>query len=176
MSTFKNLGNIETNRLLLRKIGSDDAAFILELYNTGDFLRFIGDRNIRTMEDAEKYITEKFEPQFLTHGFGNYLIIRKVDNAKIGAVGIFVREGLEIPDIGFSFLDGFKNQGYGFEAASELLHLAFEKLGFEKISGITAEDNIASQNLLKKLGLQFTKKVKLPDGDEELLYFERDGK
>ncbi len=162
----------ETERLLLRPMSVEDSEFIYELYNSPEFIEFIGDRNIRTIEDAENYIKNKFLPQFEKLGYGNYLIIRKSDNKKIGGVGIFEREGLEIQDIGFSFLSKFQGKGYGFEAASKLMEIGFSRFGLIKISAITTKTNIASQKLIEKLGLKYTKPVSLPNDDDELLYYE----
>lgn len=164
--------SMETERLLLKPISADDAGLILELYNSPKFIEFIGDRNIRTIEDAENYIVEKFLPQIERLGFGNYLIVRKSDGVKIGAVGIFEREGLDVHDLGFSFLPEFEGQGYGFESASKLLKTAFNEFGLKKISAITTQTNFSSQRLIEKLGLKYLKNVNLPNDDEELLYYE----
>lgn len=164
--------NLETERLVLKPISTNDSEFIFELYNSPKFLEFIGDRNIKSVEEAENYISTKFLPQLERLGFGNYLIVRKSDNQKIGAVGIFEREGLDIQDIGFSFLEEFHGKGYGFESASKLLDYVFTDFNLKKISAITSKENIASQNLIQKLGLKYLKTVQLPDDDEELLYYE----
>ena len=87
-------------------------------------------------------------------------------------MGIFQRDGLDVHDIGFSFLPEFEGKGYGFESASKLLETAFSVFNLNTISAITTKENIASQNLIKKLGLHYQKTVQLPDGDKELLYFE----
>jgi len=186
--------NLETERLMLRPMSvadapfifelynspkfiefigdRKDAPFILELYNSPKFIEFIGDRKLRTLEDAENYIQEKFFPQIERLGYGNYLIVRKSDNAKIGSVGIFERDGLDVHDIGFSFLDEFQGKGYGFEAASKLLEKAFSDFGITKVSAITVTENIASRKLIEKLGLKYVKMVQLPGDDVKLMYYE----
>lgn len=163
---------ISTERLDLRIVTLEDAPFFLELYNSPTFIQFIGDKKIKSLEDARNYIQNRFFPQIERLGYGNYLIVRKEDGAKVGAVGIFQRDGLEVHDIGFSFLEEFQGKGYGFEAASKLLEKAFNDFGCTKISAITSKENVASQTLIKKLGLQYLKMVKLPDDPEELLYYE----
>lgn len=169
---MKEIKNIETDRLLLKPISKSDASFILKLYNSATFIQFIGDKKIRSLEDAENYITEKFLAQLERLGYGNYLIVRKSDQMKIGAVGIFEREGLDVQDIGFSFLDEYQGKGYGFESASKLLETAFADFNLNGISAITSKENTASQNLIKKLGLKYLKTVQLPNEDVELLYYE----
>lgn len=163
---------ITTERLELKPVSIDDAPFFLSLYNSPSFSEFIGDRNLKSVEDAENYIRNRFFPQIEKLGYGNYLITRKEDGEKIGAVGIFEREGLDVQDIGFSFLEEFQGKGYGYEAASKLLETAFADFGCSKISAITSKQNIASQTLIEKLGLKYLKTVQLPEDTEELLYYE----
>lgn len=163
---------IETERLLLEPMSTDDSQFIFELYNSPNFIRFIGDRNIKTIADAENYIRNRFLPQIEKLGYGNYLITKKEDGKKIGSVGIFERDGLEVHDVGFSFLPEFEGKGYGYEAASKLMEVGFKEFGLKKISAITTKENISSQKLIEKLGLKFQKMVSLPNDEEELMYYE----
>ena len=163
---------LETVRLILQPVIMEDAEFILELYNSPNFIKFIGDRNLRTVEDAENYIKEKFLPHVEKHGFGSFVILRKLDYKKIGNVGIYMRDGLNAPDIGFSFLPKFEGKGYGFEASKKLMEIAFSEFGLKKISAITTKENIASQKLIEKLGLKYLKIVRLPDDPEDLLCYE----
>ncbi len=164
----------ETERLVLKPMSLEDADLILELYNTPKFVQFIGDRNIRTKEDAENYIREKFLPQIEELGFGNYLIINKTTQKKMGGVGIFIREGLEVPDIGFSLLPEYENLGYAYESASKIKEIGMQEFGVKKLSAITTKDNFSSQKLIEKLGLNFRKNVFLPNDPEELMYYETD--
>ena len=169
---MKETKRLETERLILNLVKLEDAAFILDLYNSPNFIKFIGDRNLRTVEDAENYIKEKFLPHVEKHGFGSFVIIRKSDNKKVGNIGIYVRDGLNAPDIGFSFLPEFERKGYGFEASKKLMEVAFSKFGLKKISAITTKENTASQKLIEKLGLKYIKIVRLPDDPEDLLHYE----
>ncbi|MCI3938747.1 GNAT family N-acetyltransferase [Chryseobacterium aahli] len=172
-SLSKNESNVyETERLIIRPMSLDDADLILELYNMPNFIKFIGDRNINSLADAENYIKAKFLPQFEKLGFGNYLIELKDGNIKIGGVGIFERQGLDIVDIGFSVLERFEGKGYMFEAAQKIKSIGMDDFGLNKISAITSKDNFSSQKLIKRLGLKFQKYVTLPNEDEELMYYE----
>ncbi|MDQ1098159.1 MULTISPECIES: GNAT family N-acetyltransferase [Chryseobacterium] len=162
----------ETERLIIQPVSLDDAAFILELHNSPNFIRYIGDRGLRSIHDAEQYINKRFIPQFERSGFGNYVITEKYGGKKVGAVGIFEREGLDVADIGFSFLGEFEGRGYGFEAATKVKSVGMVDFGLTKLSAITTKDNFASQKLIGKLGLKFKKYVTIPNDDEELMYFE----
>ena len=169
---MKETKRLETERLILNLVKLEDAAFILDLYNSPNFIKFIGDRNLRTVEDAENYIKEKFLPHVEKHGFGSFVIIRKSDNKKVGNIGIYVRDGLDAPDIGFSFLPEFERKGYGFEASKKLMEIAISEFALKKISAITTKENTSSQKLIEKLGLKYIKIVRLPDDPEDLLYYE----
>lgn len=163
---------LETERLILKPADLDDAAFFLKLYNEPQFINNIGDRNLRSLEDAKAYIEFKMISQFKKSGYGNYVIIRKTDNEKVGAVGIFIRDGFQIADIGFSLLKEFHSLGYAFEAADCLKNYVRENFNLNKISAMTSTDNTASQNLIEKLGLSYVKMVEFPDDGELLRYYE----
>lgn len=162
----------ETERLLIRPISTEDSDIIFELYNMPSFIKYIGNRHINSLSDAENYIRAKFLPQLEKSGFGNYLVVLKEDNRKIGAVGIFEREGLDVADIGFSVLKEFEGKGYMFEAAEKVMSIGMNEFGLTKISAITTRDNFSSQKLIGKLGLRFIKMVTIPDDSQELMYYE----
>ncbi len=161
----------ETERLIIRPTTETDAEFILELLNTPKWIQYIGDRKVRTVEDAKEYIKDKMIPQLERLGFGNYTLIRKEDNQKIGTCGLCDREGLEGIDIGYAFLPEYEKQGFAFEAANRLKEAAFNDFDIKVVSAITRNDNISSQNLLEKLGLKLSGTTVLPNEDEELLFF-----
>lgn len=161
----------ETERLHIRPTTRDDASFIYELLNTPKWLQFIGDRNISSVEKAENYIMEKMLPQLEKLGFSNNTVIRKSDGAKIGTCGLYDRNGVDGLDIGFAFLPQYEGQGYAFEAADRILEYAREELNIKELSGITTQENLSSQKLLKKLGLAFVKIIKLTEEDEEIMLF-----
>ena len=162
----------ETERLIIKPTNTEDAKFIFEIMNTPKYYKYIGDRNIRTLEDAENYITQKMMPQYEKMGFGNFTVTLKSDGSKIGFCGIYVRPSLETPDIGFAFFEEYEGKGYAFEAASELKKLAKTEFGLQKLSGITVEYNHSSRKLLEKLGLKFQKKFFMEGDPEELMYYE----
>lgn len=167
-----NYTSFETDRLLLRPTIEEDADFLLELMNTPKWHKYIGDRNVYSREQALTYIREKMQPQLERLGFSNYTVIRKHDQQKVGTCGLYDREGLEGIDIGFSLLPAYEKQGYAFEAANRLKEAAITDLGLTNINAITTKTNLASQNLLTKLGLRQTGTRTVPGDEEELLFFE----
>ena len=162
---------IETNRLTLRELNTNDAPFILVLLNTPLWLKFIGNSKVKTIEDAEKYITRVAVESYRKNGFGLYLTSLKMDDTPIGLCGFIKREPLEDADIGFAFLPEHMGHGFAFEASSACLLHAKNKLLLKKILAITLPENHRSTKLLEKLGLQFEKMIKFPNTDEELMLF-----
>lgn len=162
-----------TLRLQLRPTGPEDAGFVLELFNTPQWLRYIGDRQVGDLAQAEAYIKEKMLPQQQRLGYGSYTIIRQKDQRKIGTCGLYDREGLAGVDIGFALLPTFIGQGYAYEAARCLLDAGFKHFGLDRIGAITTKDNISSQRLLTKLGLSLRGGIRLPEDEEELLYYSK---
>lgn len=144
----------ETERLIIREMTTDDAAFVLELINTPKFHRYIADRGVRTVEAAKAYIEERFLANYLRHGYSMYAVCLK-DGTPIGNCGFVRRDTLPGPDIGFAFLPEYERQGYGFESSQELLRYGCEELGFTEVFAITSLDNDASVGLLEKLGFRF---------------------
>lgn len=159
---------LQTERLVMQELSSCDAAFLLELLNSPGWLQYIGDKGIRTVEEAEKLITGVYEPYYKQHGFGFWLVSLKENNAKLGISGIIKRDGLEDIDLGFAFLPQYHGKGYAYEAASETMNFAKQQLHLKKLAAITSIDNQASIKLLEKLGFAFEKLIQLPNDDEIL--------
>lgn len=162
---------IETERLLLRQFTLTDTKFILELVNTPGWLEYIGDRNIKTHEQAKEYLLNGPLKSYEVNGFGLSLVALKSDLTPIGMCGILKRDNLENPDIGFSFLPEYTGKGYAFEMASATMAFAKDILQLPSIFAITVPHNTSSIKLLEKIGLKFMKRFTFPNGDEELLLF-----
>jgi len=164
--------SFETERLIIKPTSIEDAEFILGLMNTPSWIKFIRNRGINTVSESKVYIKNNMLPQFKKLGFGNYTVVRKSDNAKIGSCGLYDREGIEGFDIGFAFLPQYEGMGYAFESSNKLKELAITIFGIYKISAITTKGNTNSQKLLGKLGLHYIKVIRIPNDDEELLLYE----
>ena len=164
---------IKTARLELRPTSEEDAAFVLELLNTPKWIQNIGDREVRTLEAAQKYIQERMLPQVERLGFGNFTLLRIEDGKKVGTCGLYDREGLEGVDIGFALLPAYERMGYAFESAQKLMQLAEYQWKLPMVQGITITSNTASQKLLEKLGLQFVEYMHLPNDEAELMLYRR---
>jgi RimJ/RimL family protein N-acetyltransferase len=162
---------ISTERLLLRQFEPADAAFILTLLNTPGWLQYIGDRNVRSLEAAARYISKGPMKSYQEHGFGLLLVVEREQGQPIGMCGLLKRDSLEFPDLGFAFLPEYTGKGYAFEAASAVLRDADETLRLSAIAAITAPENESSVKLLGKLGFVFKERTLPEEGTEELLLF-----
>lgn len=161
----------KTQRLTISKVTLADAPFFLELVNTPNFKKYIGDKKLSTIEGVETYLKAGILKSYDEHGF-SYYTLRLHDNDKtIGIVGILKRDNLECPDIGFAMLPQFEGKGYGYESSMAMLQVAKEQFNINKIAAITLPYNVNSINLITKLGLEFEKKVKPFADEEELLFF-----
>ncbi|HWS52810.1 MAG TPA: GNAT family N-acetyltransferase [Pyrinomonadaceae bacterium] len=165
---------LETERLILRRMTGEDAGFILGLLNEPSWLRFIGDRGVRTIEGARDYIARGPAASYERHGFGLYLTELKESGVPAGICGLIKRETLEDVDLGFAFVPKFWGQGLARESAAAVLEYARGPLGLKRVAAVTAVDNHASIRLLEKLGFRFERMVRLSEGDEEIKLFARD--
>jgi RimJ/RimL family protein N-acetyltransferase len=159
---------LETERLLLREFTTDDAAFILELVNSPGWLQYIGDRNIKSVEQAKAYLENGPIKSYRDNGFGLCLVERKDDAKAIGMCGILKREYLDTPDLGFAFLPEFYGKGYAYEIANATVAYAKNKLKISTVSAIVMAINEKSIRLLEKMGFNFKETIFLPVGKEEL--------
>jgi RimJ/RimL family protein N-acetyltransferase len=163
----------ETDRLVLRRVTVADAPFILELLNDPDWLRFIGDKGVRTPEDARGYIETGPLASYARHGFGLYAVALRTDPTPIGLCGLVKRDVLPDVDIGYALLPQFRGSGYAHEAAAAVLRLARDEVGLPRIAAITNTDNARSIRVLDKLGLAFERMVRLSPDAPEIRYFAR---
>jgi RimJ/RimL family protein N-acetyltransferase len=162
---------LETDRLHLRMITTEDAPFMLELFNSPGWLKYIGDRKVHSVDEAAAYIRKYYLASYKENGFGSYAVVLKDGGETIGSCGVYKRPNLENPDIGFAFLPDFLGKGYGYEAANAVMDYARAELGMTKILGFTVEYNLPSIKLLEKLGLSQKGTYKFEDDPEELLLF-----
>jgi RimJ/RimL family protein N-acetyltransferase len=162
---------LETERLLLRQFSTDDDEFILELVNEPSFIQNIGDRGVRTLEDARAYILNGPVASYAKNGFGLYLVALKETDESIGMCGLIKRDGLDDIDIGYSFLPKYWSKGYAVESALAIKEYARDVIGLKRIVAITDPANEGSIRVLEKIGLRFEKMVQLSADDIELKLF-----
>jgi RimJ/RimL family protein N-acetyltransferase len=127
----------------------------MELMNEPAYHENIGDRGIRTIPDAERYIAEKYTASYESRGYGLYLVELKGSLVPIGICGLVKRDILDHPDVGFAFLQRYWSQGYASEAAAATLGFARDALKLPYVYGVVSPKNPRSIRLLERLGLQY---------------------
>lgn len=165
---------LETEHLILRRFTVEDGEFILELLNDPSWVRFIGDKGVKTLDAARDYILKSLVAMYERLGFGLYLTELKAVSVPIGMCGLIKRDSLEDVDIGFAFLPKFRGEGYAYESASAVMAYGKRILGLDRIVAITSPDNYGSVRLLEKLGFNFERMVKLSDDSVEVKLFASD--
>lgn len=159
------IDNFTTDRLFLTPITQGESQFILELVNMPSWIKFIGDRNVRNLDDALAYIE-----RLLTNPAITYWVVKLKDTGTaIGTISFIQRDYLDHPDIGFAFLSAYQKCGYAYEAASTVLFYLLDDPALSCILATVAPGNAASIRLLEKLGMNFLREIEV-DGKRPLLY------
>lgn len=171
MKSTDNTDPIETDRLRLRKLTPEDAPFILRLLNDPSFIRHIGDKKVRNLDDARTYIKKGPMESHETHGFGLDCVELKTSAEPMGICGLLKRPELNEVDLGYAFLPKFRGKGYAGEAAAAVAAHAAASHNLKSIAAIVSPGNNPSITLLKKLGFKLIEKIRLdPSRPEVLLY------
>jgi RimJ/RimL family protein N-acetyltransferase len=164
--------NIKTENLQLRPFELTDAPFILALVNSEGWLKYIGDRNIHSIEDAVAYLTNGPLKSYQQHQFGLCMVVEKAGNNAVGMCGLIKRETLEHPDLGFAFLPEWSRKGYATEIARAVIQYAFDHLNLAELAAITVPDNAASIAVLRKCGFIPAGDLIMPGDPKQLLKFQ----
>ena len=159
---------LETERLQLRWLTLADAPMMLAVWNDPTFVQFVGDRGVRTLEEAQETLQNGPMNLYVEYGYGPFRVIGRIDGANMGVCGLFRRDGLDEPDIGFALLPEYCGQGYGYEASVAVLDHARDELGLPSVTAIVSPENSASVGLLEKLGLNYDRQLRLPGEDHDV--------
>lgn len=146
---------LQTERLILRQLTLTDTPFIIELLNTEGWIKYIGDRNVKTAEQARQYLSNGPVKSYAANGFGLYLVALKDKQVPIGMCGLIKRDYLPHADIGYALLPQYAGKGYAFEIAKAVVGFAFNDLKMQHLLAITLPENNGSVKLLQKLGMVF---------------------
>ncbi|EKO3798960.1 GNAT family N-acetyltransferase [Vibrio harveyi] len=165
---------LTTKRLTLRLVSVEDAPFILELYNQPDFYRFVGDKQIRTLEEAKRYIQDNMLRMQELKGVSLLVVETNHDKQPVGICGLVKRDTLTAFDIGYGYLPSAYGKGYAKEAASVVVDFAREEMNIENLVAITNNDNIRSIRLLEKLGFQFERVEQTYDNGRTLQLYTKE--
>jgi len=164
---------IETERLRLRPVTVDDTELMLAIWNDPAFIRNVSDRGIRTVEQAREAIESGAQKLFEDYGYGPYCMSLKSDGTMIGICGLFKRDNLEDPDIGFGVLPDYCGKGYAGEAAAAVVNFARNELGITALTAIVSPTNAPSIGLIEKLGLTFDQMITMPGDDDAICLYRK---
>ena len=146
---------IETERTCVKALSQDDAEFMYQLMNTSDWLEFIGNRNIKNINDAADYI-KKVE----TSNEINFWVVQLKDQIlPVGVVTIIKKAYLDHPDLGFAMLPIYYKKGYAYEGAKRIISHYFNDTSNKKILATSLKNNISSIGLLNKLGFEYEEEI-----------------
>ncbi|MDG1733490.1 MAG: GNAT family N-acetyltransferase [Thalassotalea sp.] len=164
---------LTTERLLIRHVEIADASFIFELLNEPEFHKYIGDKQIRTIDDAIHYIKTGPQQMYKDNGFALHIVVLKDTEQAIGFCGFLKRDVLPYPDLGFAFLQKYCGKGYAYEAAQAVLNYELASHNLTKVMAMTAIENPSSQALLSKLGFKFEQQRLIAgyDGESKLYVY-----
>lgn len=165
---------LETERLTLREMTTADADFLLSLLNEPSFVQNIGDKNVRTIDDARLYALNGPIASYKQHGFGLYLVTLKETGEPIGICGLVKRDSLPDADIGYAFSPAFWRKGYALEATTAIKQHAFTVLGQQQLLAIVNPENASSIRVLEKIGLKFKRMVRMSDDAPEICLYSSD--
>ena len=162
---------LETKRFTLRVPTLRDAPLILELFNQPDCVQYMGEKNLKTIEDAEKYLKDKFFTMYRKHGFCLFIVELASLKVSVGVCGLVKRDCMDDAEIGFAILSSYQKQGIVSETGVAIRDYAFNQLGLKRLAGITAIDNYRSAKALEKIGLSFVKNIQLEEFVGDIKYF-----
>jgi [ribosomal protein S5]-alanine N-acetyltransferase len=168
------LPELVTRRLTLRRLENADAPFVLRLLNEPSFIENIGDKGVRSLEDAVRYMRDGPMAMYEQFGFGLWHTARKSDGAAVGMCGLLKRDQLPDVDIGYAYLPEFWGQGFAFEAAEAVMHHASDKFGLRRLIGVVSEGNSGSIRVLEKLGMEFERMFLMRPGEPEVRLYGRE--
>ena len=161
---------VETPRLVLSRLAPEDAPFILTLLNDPAWIRYIGDRGVRTEDGARDYIVQGPIAMYEREGFGLWKTALRGSGEPIGLCGLIKRPTLDDVDLGFAFLPAHRRQGYGREAAQGCLDYSRDVAGLARVVAIVSPDNADSLRLLRALGFAFERTMRMAKDDEVELH------
>ena len=148
-------------------MADEDAGLLLAIWNDPAFIKHVGDRGVRTLDEARLAFQEGPAMLYRVYGYGPFRVSLRDTDEAIGICGLFRRESLPDPDIGFAFLPAYVGRGFGSEAAAAVVSHARHTLGVRRLTAIVSPGNVPSIALIEKLGLRFERMIRLPGSDSD---------
>ncbi|MCP3674269.1 MAG: GNAT family N-acetyltransferase [Gammaproteobacteria bacterium] len=164
---------LETERFILRVPTLRDAPLILELFNQPDCVQYMGDKNLKTVEDAEKFLEDRFLSMYKKYGFCLFIIQLVSLKVSAGICGLVKRDSMDDVEVGYAILSAYQNQGIALETGLAVRDYAFNVLGLKRLAGLTAVDNYGSAHVLERIGLNYIKNIQLEEFNGDTKYYLR---
>ncbi len=161
----------ETEHLALRQLTLEDAPFVIELLNQPSFLKYIGDKEVRNVADAHRYLRTGPLASYEKNGYGLFWVGEKATGKPVGICGLIKRESLEDADIGFAFLPEHCRKGYASESGRAVLEHSKRVMGLQRVVAIVQPENQASIGVLEKLGFRYEKMIDVEEKPRTLQLF-----
>ena len=162
-----------TDRLELYRFTLDDAAFAMALVNDPPFIQYIGDKGVRTLDDAREYLRKGPLASYERHGFGLFKVLRRADAEPVGMCGLLKRDTLDDVDLGYAFLPAFWSNGYALESVAGVLDYGRQQHQLTRVVAITQPDNAPSIRVLERSGFAFERSIQLDPEAKALHLFGR---
>ncbi|REG84628.1 GNAT family N-acetyltransferase [Winogradskyella sediminis] len=157
---------LETKRLILRPITTEDIQDFFELDSNPKVHLFLGNQPVKTIEESEAMVANILE-QYKTNGLGRLAVVKKHTGEFMGWSGLKyeknVRKEFNYYDIGYRLKEQFWGQGYATEAAIASLNYGFKDLQLKHIGAAADINHIASNTILKNIGMQPSGTFKFED-------------
>ena len=166
-----SMKTLQTPRLIIEPLDTNDAAFTLAILNDPDFIAYVGDREIRSLEDAETYILERIFPHYQAHGYGMAAVRRRDNGETIGMCGLVNRDSLDYVDIGYAFLPSARGEGFALEACEAVMKTGRNDFKLAELAAIISPENKASRALAVKLGMALEAMIRLAPEEEEICLY-----
>lgn len=163
--------SLQTPRLIIDELTTNDARFTLEILNDADFIHYVADRGIRTEKQACEYLQDRVMASYVEHGFGMAAVRLRSSGEIIGMCGLVKRDTLEDVDIGYAFLPNSRGKGYACEAVEAVMEMGRKRFGLNRLVAIIHPGNIASRALAEKVGMRLDSMIRLTPEEEEICLY-----
>ncbi|MFP2909895.1 GNAT family N-acetyltransferase [Pyxidicoccus sp. 3LFB2] len=140
-----------TQRLRLHRVTPAHTDGFAALYAKPEVMRHLTGKP-RTREESVAHVA-KMMGHWEAQGFGLFAVTLHEAPDVIGRAGLCYLEDTGLVEIAYLFDTPLWGQGLATEVGRELLRWGFEELGLERIVGVANLENVASQAVLRKLGM-----------------------
>ena len=164
-----SIPEIETARLWLRGFRPDDLDALCQVFGDPEVMKYISGGKPRTREATAEGLHRSIEG-WRKRGFGLWAVVEKLNDKMIGYCGLIFLDDTPEIEVAYGLMKSAWGKGFAAEAARASLEFGFEELKLERIVAVVNLQNVASQRVLEKLGMKYTKNVHHYDAD--LMYYE----